>query len=167
MTKPWLFSTGTALQMLCLALIAGGIVALGAFVAPVMFKAFPRAEVGAALTVVFRRFDMLLLGASVGIVLGEVLRVLSGLVPVRTVLAGIRYVIMAALIGAALFSALKVDPEIEQMQHAGVHPGATKEGLAFLRTHQLSENLYKGQMLGAILLILMTPFVYRASAKGA
>ena len=52
-----------------------------------------------------------------------------------------------------------VNADIERMQQAGIHPGATGEGLRFARTHKLSESLYKWEMMGAALLILLTPFV--------
>ena len=155
----WLLPLGTGLQGLGLALIVGGMLAIGAFAAPAIFKQFARAEAGAALTMVFRRYDVVLL-ISLGLVLvGEALRIVFGSFSLTAPVSIARYVIFAVTAGMMIYSTQVVNADIERMQQAGIHPGATGEGLRFARTHKLSESLYKWEMMGAALLILLTPFV--------
>lgn len=155
----WQISLGTGLQMLGLALMAGGMLAIGAFAAPVMFKQLARPEAGDILTVIFRRYDNVLLVALGIIILGEALRLLPGLLPVTAPLAVARYVILGATVGMVLFSIFKVNADIETMHKAGIRPDTSPQGQVFHETHKLSEGLYKLEMLGAALLILLTPFI--------
>ncbi len=154
-----LLPIGSSIQYLGLALMVGGILVVGAFVAPVIFKIFPREDAGAALTVIFRRLDILLLIALGGVLLGEALRMASGLVPMTSILAYARYIVLAGLTVMMLISTFQVNPKIEKMQKAGIHPGGSPEGLAFIKTHKLSEQLAKAELAGAALLILLTPFL--------
>lgn len=155
----FLLPLGTGIQNLGLAVIIGGILVVGAFTAPVIFKHFPRHEAGEALTVIFRRFDIVLLVSLGLVVLGEILRIAFGHFSLTAPVSIARYAILAVTAGMLLYSTLSVNAEIERMQQAGIHPGATGEGLRFARTHKLSENLYKASVLGAALLVVLTPFV--------
>ncbi|MEB3286113.1 MAG: DUF4149 domain-containing protein [Vampirovibrionales bacterium] len=154
-----LLSSGNMLQTLGLALMAGGMLAIGAFCAPAIFKAFPRHEAGAALTVVFTRYDLVLL-ISLGLVLlGEALRYFSHAFSLTHPLAYVRYALLLALTVCLIATTQFVNPKIERMQAVGIYPGATAEGLAFIKTHKLSENLYKLQLLLVVGLIFLTPWL--------
>ncbi len=158
-TQKW-FATGTAMQTLGLALILGGIFTLGALIAPVMFGTFPREEAGAALTVVFRRFDRVVLICLGLIVVGEVLRLWAhGFSFPTGLLASLRYVLMGLVAVSIIISTQVIDPKIEAMHQAGVRPDATEQGLEFNRIHKQSEKLYKGEMVGVLLILLLTPFI--------
>ena len=61
----WLYLVTNLFYHLGLALWIGGAVALGAFAAPVLFKALPRQEAGAIFGPTLRRFARLRLGAIV------------------------------------------------------------------------------------------------------
>ncbi len=154
------FATGTAMQTLGLALILGGIFTLGALIAPVMFGTFPREDAGAVLTVVFRRFDMVVLICLGLIVVGELLRLWAHDVAFTMgVLAWIRYGLMGLLAVGIIISTQIIDPKIEAMHQAGIRPDATEQGLEFNRIHKQSEKLYKAEMVGALLILLLTPFI--------
>lgn len=159
MNSSFLHPTGTALLMMGLALMIGGMLALGAFTAPVLFRAMPRPEAGEAMTLIFRRYDSVLLVGLGLVVLGEVLRLLSAGLPTLTPVIGIRFGVMALLVGMMLYSILTVNPQIEAMQKAGVTHGATEEGKRFSETHQMSEKLYKIELAVAVVLLILTPFV--------
>lgn len=154
-----LTALGSGLQNVGLALMVGGMLAIGAFCAPVIFKHFPRHEAGAALTVIFMRFDKVLLGALVLMLMGEALRFCSQQFVWQTPLGYLRLALMLVLAGLMLFATLKVNPSIATMQSRGISPNATPEGIQFAKTHQLSESLYKAQMLLALGLLLLTPWV--------
>ncbi|MBY0403059.1 MAG: DUF4149 domain-containing protein [Cyanobacteria bacterium] len=71
-------NTGTALLMMGLALMVGGMLALGAFTAPTLFKMLPRPEAGAVMATIFHRYDSVLMVALVLVLLGEGLRFVGG-----------------------------------------------------------------------------------------
>jgi Domain of unknown function (DUF4149) len=53
----WVIQGLAALQTLFLGLVAGGILGLGAFTAPGLFKTLDRASAGLTMTKIFRKFD--------------------------------------------------------------------------------------------------------------
>jgi hypothetical protein len=53
----WVLQSLCAIQTLLLALVAGGILGLGAFTAAGLFKTLDRASAGLTMTKIFRRFD--------------------------------------------------------------------------------------------------------------
>lgn len=159
---------GSSFQLVGLALMIGGMLALGAFTAPVVFGQLPREQAGPIMATIFRRYDIVLL-VSLGLVLGgEALRLASRCVQAKSLLNLIRYGFMAVLVGGVLFSTLKLNADIEKMNRAGLHRDYTAAGRAFEKTHKLSETLYKLDMLAALLLLAMTPFAgFREGHEGA
>lgn len=159
-TQSFLFPLGTGIQMLGLALMVGGMLSIGAFSAPVIFKHVARPEAGEILTTIFRRYDNVLIAALIMVVVGEVLRIMaSSGFQWQAPLPLARYAVMTAMIVMMLFSIFKINADIEAMHKAGIGYGATAEGQKFLQTHELSEKLYKTEMFGAVILILLTPFL--------
>lgn len=157
--SPVLYPLGSGLQMLGLALMAGGMLALGAITAPVVFGHFSRADAAPVMALIFRRYDMVLVGALLLVWLGEFLRCLRTEGRTSTLLNRVRYGLLILLSGAMLYSTQVLNADIERMNKAGVHRSfTTVEGLRFERTHKLSESLYKGELLLVVLLILLTPF---------
>lgn len=152
-------SAGTVLQMLGLAVIVGGVLALGAFVAPELFRDIDRVQAGRVMSMVFNRFDKALLGGLVLILIGEMMRFLSGALAHKSIIAIGRYVTLAVLAVIMFYTVFVSTPDLLAMTRAGIRPGATPEGLEFTRKHKQSENLYKLQVLAGVLLIILTPFV--------
>src|SRR5690348_16357646 len=98
-----LLGTGNVLENLGLALMIGGMLALGAFVAPAVFKQFPLPEAGRVMTLIFRRYDDVLL-VSVGMIIaGEILRTLVLGYTTRLAVR-VRYVIVMLLFVLSIFS---------------------------------------------------------------
>jgi hypothetical protein len=145
-----------AIQLLGLALMIGGMLALGAFTAPVLFKQFARPEAGEAMTMIFRRYDIVL-AVSVGMVLiGEVVRIaLTGL-PVMTLFNGFRYGVLILLSVLMLYSVYGLNAKMEALQKV---PNPTPEQKqAFVKSHQQSEQFYKVEMLLAVVLMTLMAF---------
>lgn len=160
-----LFPLGSGIQMLGLALMAGGMLALGAITAPLVFGHFSRSEAAPVMALIFRRYDMVLIGAMVLVWLGEILRWFSKTGRTKSLLTMLRYGLLILLTGGLLYSTQVLNADIERMNKAGLHRDfTTVEGQRFERTHKLSETFYKVELLMAVLLILLTPFV---SAKGS
>lgn len=150
---------GTALQSLGFALMAGGMLALGAFTAPMVFGQFPRAEAGPVMAIIFRRYDVVLQVALGLALLGEWLRFASRQVAVKGFLPVLRWVLLGGLTATLLYATLIVNADIERMNRAGMKRDFTTEaGRQFEARHKQSEGLYKADLLMVCLLILLTPF---------
>jgi hypothetical protein len=156
---PFCFSLGTALQMLGLALMAGGMLALGAVTAPLVFGNLPREMAAPLMAVIFRRYDLILLIALGLTLMGEALRIGARQMiwhPKRSMFRGF---LLLGLTGMLLYSTTMLNPQIERYNRTGVHRNLqTAEGRQFEKAHKLSENVYKLSLLCAVLLILLTPF---------
>ncbi len=155
------FPAGTALQGVGLAIMAGGMLALGAFTAPVVFHTLPREEAAPLMARIFIRFDTVLQIALGMALLGETLRRV-GFPPLwsQGVWGKLRLAILALLTVTLLYATLMVNPQIGAMNRAGVQRDvSTVQGQRFDRTHRLSESLYKLDLLLVLLLLILTPFV--------
>lgn len=149
-----LMGTGNVMEFLGLALMIGGMLALGAFVAPAVFGNFPREAAGLVMTRIFRRYDAVLLVSLILVFAGET---------IRTVFLGsfgrwldrVRYAVMIVLAVLTLFTVLIVHPQIESFQQAGVRRGVGEQGMAFDRLHRQSETLYKGGLALAVILLVL------------
>lgn len=157
---------GSGIKTLGLALIVGGMLALGAFTAPTVFKSFPRPEAASAMALIFGRYDRVVLVALALVLTGEACRFVglkgtpgSNSWQKRDAL---HYGLMALLTASLLYSTLGLNPEIARMNRAGVHRDKTTQaGQAFEKLHRRSETFYKWELLGAALLILLAPFTER------
>ena len=157
MSQPALFHVGTALQTIGLALVLGGILTVGAFVAPVLFKQFPREAAGAAMTIIFKRYDIVLL-ISTGLILGgEALRVITTGWPKMGVFSGLRMGLMLLLAGIIVYSALNITPQMTAMQDKGL-AGHPELMFQFGQLHQMIEKLYKVAVVFAAVLLGMATY---------
>jgi hypothetical protein len=156
---PVCFSVGMGLHTLGLALMAGGMLALGAVAAPLVFKSLPREAAAPLMASIFRHYDLVLLGALGLTLLGEMLRIASRQMLWHPKVAMVRGLILLSLTGMLLYSTTGVNPQIAALNRAGVHRNLqTEEGRHFERLHKLSEKLYKLSLLCSVCLILLTPF---------
>jgi hypothetical protein len=139
--------------------MAGGMLALGAFTAPVVFGEFSRAEAAPVMAIIFRRFDNVLQGALLLALLGEALRVGSQQCERNGTLPFVRWLLLGGLTLSLLYATVIVNADIERMNRAGMHRDlTTSTGRQFEKQHRLSEGIYKANLLIVILLILLTPF---------
>jgi hypothetical protein len=143
-----------------LSLIIGGTLALGAFTAPVLFQQFSRPEAGTAMTVIFRRYDVVLTVAFVLVIVGEALRLwhCQGCLmnPIIGWLPTARVATTALLVIAMIMGLFVLSPKLEALQtDATLHTDSAKMA-AFQTIHKQSEQVYKAKlMLGIILLALL------------
>jgi hypothetical protein len=153
--KKWVFvmswlKLAVCLQQLGLALIIGGLLALGAFTAPVLFKQFDRDTAGQAMTIIFRRYDWVLLTGTAMVVIGEVVRVTAqpfSTTPMgwgRVALSGL----LTVLVVASTFGTNK--------QLTTLYAQNQQHSPAFHAAHKQSESLAKGQLITAIVLGLIS-----------
>ncbi len=151
----WFLPVGTSLQNVALSLIIGGMLILGAFVAPVVFRNVVEPAAGDIMSPIFKRYDSLLLVCVCLLLVGEALRVLIlGCPCIELGRETVRLIVWAALVGLILYSVYGVNAQIYTMHQAGTH--VDPEHLAqFSKVHKLSEQLFKTEcFLGLILLVL-------------
>ncbi len=135
------------------ALWVGGLVTLGAVVAPIVFHTVPAPASGDAMTLVFRRFDRIAMTCAVVVLLVEVARAVLGLRLSRIDVARA----CTALAGAAVvvWQAMTVSPRIEELHRLGAIRGLGDAGLELEAIHKLAEAAGKAQVAIAIALIAL------------
>jgi hypothetical protein len=152
---PFLLASFVHLVGLCVWL--GGIVALGAIAAPVLFRTLPRTEAGALFGPMLRVFEKVSLVAMVLTVAGAVAKaILGGQNPNLWVL--MRDVSLAGMVGLLLAANFAVHPAIRRLQAATPGIGALPESdpvrQRFQRMHKLSERMMSGQLLLGLVVLL-------------
>jgi len=132
-------------SMLAASLWLGGILVLGAVVAPVVFRVVPAPTNADAMTLVFRRFDGVAVACAVVVLVAEAARAsaeharlgVSGVVRVGAALAG------SAL---AAWQAFDLAPKIEALHRGGAVRGVGPLGAQLDAAHQLAEGEAKVQV---------------------
>jgi uncharacterized membrane protein len=149
------------LYVIAIALWLGGLVVLGAIVAPTVFRIVPAPTSADAMTVVFHRFDAIATGAAVvALVCEAVLAMRGGKVSRLDVLRAAALVVAAA---AAITEALWLTPTIEALHRAGAIRGFGEAGLALERWHRVAESAAKGELF--LLLLVVVLFVVKLTRR--
>jgi uncharacterized membrane protein len=132
-------------SMLAASLWLGGIVALGAVVAPVVFRVVPAPTNADAMTLVFRRFDAVAVGCAVVVMVAEAAR--ASAEHARLGVSGVIRV-GAALAGSALaaWQAFDLAPKIEALHRSGAVRGVGAAGAELDAAHRLAESEAKAQV---------------------
>jgi len=105
-----------------------------------------------------------LLGTLVLCQVGEYLRWISHAFQSKSRLNKLRLVLVAALTFCVIYSAQVLNPQLEQMNGRGIHRNpVTPQGRQFNMLHKRSEGFAKAELLMALLLLLLTPFVRQAN----
>lgn len=162
-------TTIATVQLLSIAVWAGGLLALGAIVAPIVFRVVPAPTSADAMTLVFRRFDGVAIGCSVVALFAEAAFAFA---PGR---GRITRADLARAGSLALATALAItigvwlSPAIAELHRGGAvrHLGAAGQELE--RLHHLAEALAKGEMVLLVLAFGLGVFglgVGRASRPG-
>jgi uncharacterized membrane protein len=135
----------------------GGILALGAIVAPLVFTMIPRPEAVEAMTRIFQRFDTVAVVCIIAILATEAWRAVGygahggkiGRLDVARMITG--------AVGAVLVlgEAFWITPAIVALHQGGALRGLGVAGLELDRMHNLAETCGKTQVALALLLIVL------------
>jgi uncharacterized protein DUF4149 len=143
----------STIALIAAAVWLGGMLALGAIVAPIVFTMIPRPEAADAMTAVFQRFDLVAVACVAVILATEAWRARGrgriGRLDVARMATG---AIGAALV---LVEALWITPAIVTLHHAGALRGLGAAGLELDRMHDLAEACGKAQAVFALALIVL------------
>jgi hypothetical protein len=134
----------SVVALLAIAVWLGGLVALGALAAPVVFSIVSLPTAADAMTVVFRRFDLVAMTCAALILVSEATRALGGRLG-RIDVA--RVAVCAVAAAAAVVEGTQVSPRIAELHAAGVSRGLSAAGLELAHLHGLAELLGKAQVL--------------------
>ena len=145
-----------AVALVAAGLWVGGLLALGAIAAPVVFKIVPPPFNADAMTVVFRRFDRVAMSAAAVILIVEV-----ALAVIRRPNTGRDAARAAAAVAAGALSVWQgaaLSPRIEALHQAGAVRGQGTLGLDLEAAHSLAELCGKSITLLVVAVIVLHVF---------
>jgi hypothetical protein len=149
-----------AIYLLALALWLGGLVVLGAIVAPTVFRIVPAPSSADAMTVVFRRFDVIAIAAGVVALVSEALFAFRGPKPKKRDLVRALSALIACAI--AVTEGLWLSPAIQALHRDGAIRGSGPDGMELERLHHLAETLAKGEL---VLIVIVFALVVAKLAR--
>jgi hypothetical protein len=147
----WTERATASLGLLAIAVWLGGLVALGALAAPVVFSVAPWPASADAMSIVFRRFDHLAMACAVLVLVAEVAGSLmrpSRIVRLRTLVAT-----LAA--GVAAVEGTAISPRIAQLHADGAIRGVGIPGRELARLHDWAEVCGKAQVALLVALVVL------------
>ncbi len=150
-------TAATIVAVLAYAMIAGGMIALGACAAPYVFELTPHPWSGKAMGAAFSRFDVIAVACAVVGLGAEVVRTMLTLRSpyARAWLPRVRRYVAIALALGAVYSGTQLSPRIMELHEAGVRRNVGAEGTELERIHQQAELVGKIDVALAALLIAL------------
>ena len=149
--RPPVVTAAASLYALALALWLGGLVVLGAVVAPTVFRIVPAPTSADAMTVVFRRFDRIAMGCAAIALIAEALLAWRGGKP--TWRDRLRALLVLGAGVLATVEGVWLSPAIEALHRGGAVRGLGEAGLALERLHRVAESVAKVEL---VLLVVVT-----------
>lgn len=140
----------------------GGMMALGAIAAPMVFSIVPAPLSGEAMGASFRRFDVVAMGCAVVLCGAEVVRTFLARRRRRAAVERIRGALAIALAGAAAFTGLALTPRIVELHQAGARRGVGDDGARLEATHRQAEMVGKAEVAMGIAVLALHVFTLRA-----
>jgi hypothetical protein len=123
--------------LLAVAVWLGGLLALGAIAAPVVFSTIAMPASADAMTVVFRRFDTVAMACAAVLLAGEATRSLARIPFARV--DHLRAGASALAAALAVFEGVRISPRIAALHAGGAVRGLGDAGLELARLHDLAE----------------------------
>jgi hypothetical protein len=155
-----------------LGLWVGGLVALGACAAPIVFHVVPAPLSGDAMGAVFRRFDGVAISCAVVVLACDAVRLraathTSGAAK-RALYERTRTVLSVVAACAAIYGGARLSPGIVALHAAGAVRGFGADGAELERLHALAESVAKIEVVaGLVLMALHVTTLRRVEGKTA
>jgi hypothetical protein len=157
----------SSVSLLAASVWLGGLVALGALAAPVVFRVTPFPSNADAMTIVFRRFDLVAMGCAATLLATEAVRpaLRMRFAPADHARAALS-VVAACL---AVFEGTRVSPRIAELHAGGAIRGLGAPGLELTRLHDLAETCGKAQLvlLAVVVVLHVVTLSSLSSAAGS
>lgn len=145
-------SATSAMALLAVSLWLGGLFALGAIAAPIVFRHMSFPANADAMIMVFQRFDLVAMSCAAIVLAAEAMRAAARLPfrPSDPMRAG-----LSALAGAlAVLEGTHVSPRIAALHAAGAVRGVGVDGTELARLHDVAEWCGKAQALLLVAIVL-------------
>jgi hypothetical protein len=149
------------ISLLAVGLWLGGLLALGAIAAPVVFSVVPLPTSADAMTVVFRRFDQVAMACGAIVLASEAMRVVGGVAFARADQIGAAASVLACAL--AVFEGMHIAPRIAALHMGGAVRGIGDAGLELHRLHELAEACGKAEVL--LLVVVVAAHVVALSRR--
>jgi len=143
----------TVVALVAVAVWLGGLVALGVVVAPTIFALVSMPASADAMTMVFRRFDVLAMSSAAIVLTTEAVRAVARVPFARIDHARAATSVLAA--AAAVLEGASVSPRIAALHAAGALRGRGADGIELERLHHLAETLGKTEVLLLVVLVAL------------
>jgi uncharacterized membrane protein len=159
-------ASGAALLALCVWL--GGLVALGAITAPIVFAVTPFPQSADAMTLVFRRFDQVAMACAAIVLASEAVRAAMGqrargMARLDVARAGASALASAA----AVYEAMALSPRIAALHAAGAIRGVGALGTELARLHDTAETCGKTQVVLLALVVVLHATSHGRHGRGS
>jgi uncharacterized membrane protein len=145
----------TVLSVLALGLWSGGLVVLGAIAAPLVFRMVPMPDAADAMAAVFARFDQLVIGLALTLLVSDGVLLLARRGQAFDWLDRLRPLATIVLCLLGIGEAMYITPRIAGLHAAGAVRGVGDSGMRLDALHDVAERLGKGQLLLAVLLVIL------------
>lgn len=154
-----------SVSLLALAVWLGGLLALGAIVAPVVFSVVSMPSSADAMTIVFRRFDQVAMTCAALVLASEAMRALArvGFRPVDHARAAL-CVVAAAL---AVFEGTHVSPRIAALHAGGAIRGLGPAGRELAHLHDIAELCGKTEVVLLVAVVVLHVVALTRGGGGA
>lgn len=151
-----------SIAVLCAGALVGGLVALGAGAAPLVFGMLPRPLAGNVMGAIFSRWDRVAMGLSGALLVAEIARTWAARGRARQLPARVRRIaaILVALCAAYIGTALS--PRILELHRGGVVRGEGEQGAELEAVHRRAELVGKIEMAFAVGLVALHVFTLQA-----
>jgi hypothetical protein len=149
---------------LSVAIWLGGLVALGAIAAPIVFTVVSMPQSADAMTMVFRRFDLVAMSCAAVALAAEATRALARVPFARLDHARAGMTVVAAIL--ATYEGTSVSPRIASLHMSGAVRGLGPAGLELARLHDVAEACGKAQVALLAVLVAVQVAAWAREAKG-
>jgi hypothetical protein len=144
-------AVAAVLESRAVALWLGGLVVLGALVAPVVFTRVTMPQSADAMVVVFRRFDAVAMTCAAVALAAEAVRAVGGrdrgTTAMLVQLDRARATALVLAAGAAVYEGTSLSPRIAALHAAGAVRGLGVPGIELSRLHDWAEACGKAELL--------------------
>lgn len=148
--------------VLAAGLIVGGMLALGACAAPMVFQLTPAPFSGNAMGAAFARFDRIAIGASCVLLAAEVVRTYLARRERQRIADRVRRLSGIFLAGAVAFMGLSLSPAINDLHAQGARRGEGDLGARLEQIHKQAEMVGRIEAALGLLCIVLHVFTLRS-----
>lgn len=153
------------IAVLAAGLVVGGMLALGACAAPMVFQLTPAPFSGNAMGAAFARFDRIAIGASCVLLAAEVVRTYLARRERPKIADRVRRLAGVGLAGAVAFMGLSISPAINDLHAQGVRRGEGDLGARLEQIHKQAEMVGRLEAGLGLLCIALHVFTIRSRSS--